>query len=205
MSHLTMESLLALREPGLEPGDVTARRHVEECAACRSELERLHQRAARLKALPALRPSRDLWPAVRARQQAERGRQWRTRWTGAAGLLAAASVALALVWGDVARPDTASAAAEIDAARQRSQVLESALDQYNPDVRVIDGRTARVSQELEDRIADLDQQLQDAQLSRVRQAEDEHQQQVLELWRERVGLLNALVDVHVTRASNVGL
>jgi hypothetical protein len=28
---------------------------------------------------------------------------------------------------------------------------------------------------------------------------------VLELWRERVGLLNALVDVHVTRASNVGL
>jgi hypothetical protein len=205
MSHLTMESLLALREPGLEPGDITARRHVEECAACRSELERLHQRAARLKALPALRPSRDLWPAVRARQQAERGRQWRARWTGAAGLLAAASVALALVWGDVARPDTASAAAEIDAARQRSQVLESALDQYNPDVRVIDGRTARVSQELEDRIADLDQQLQDAQLSRVRQAEDEHQQQVLELWRERVGLLNALVDVHVTRASNVGL
>lgn len=205
MSHLTMESLLALREPGLEPGDVTARRHVEECAACRSELERLHQRAARLRALPALRPSRDLWPAVRARQQAERRRQWRTRWTGAAGLLAAASVALALVWGDVARPDTASAAAEIDAARQRSQVLESALDQYNPDVRVIDGRTARVSQALEDRIADLDQQLQDAQLSRVRQAEDEHQQQVLELWRERVGLLNALVDVHVTRASNVGL
>jgi hypothetical protein len=28
---------------------------------------------------------------------------------------------------------------------------------------------------------------------------------LLELWRERVGLLNALVDVHVTRASNVGL
>jgi hypothetical protein len=27
----------------------------------------------------------------------------------------------------------------------------------------------------------------------------------LQLWRERVGLLDALVDVHVTRASNVGL
>jgi hypothetical protein len=36
----------------------------------------------------------------------------------------------------------------------------------------------------------------------------EHQsrnEQVLKLWRERVGLLDALVDVHVTRASNVGL
>jgi hypothetical protein len=205
MSHLTMEALLALREPGQEPGDVPARRHVEECAACRSELERLHQRAARLKSLPALRPSRDLWPAVRSRQQAERRRRWQARWTGAAGFLAAASVALALVWGDVARPDAASATADIAAARERSQVLESALDQYNPDVRVIDGRTARVSQELEDRIAELDQQLQDAQLRRARQAENQQQQQVLELWRERVGLLNALVDVHVTRASNVGL
>ena len=205
MSHLTMETLLALREPGVEPGDVAAREHVEQCAACRAELARLDQRSARLRALPPLRPSRNLWPAVHARQQIESRRRFRTRWTGAAGFLAAASVALALVWGDVARPDAASAAAEIAAARERSQVLESALNQYNPDVRMIDGRTARVSQELEDRIADLDQRLQDAQLRRARQAEDEQQQQVLELWRERVGLLNALVDVHVTRASNVGL
>jgi hypothetical protein len=29
--------------------------------------------------------------------------------------------------------------------------------------------------------------------------------QRVELWRERVGLLNALVDVHVTNARNVGL
>ena len=204
MSHLTMETLLALREPGVEPGDVVARGHVEECAVCRAELERLDQRSARLRALPPLRPSRNLWPAVHARQQIERGRRFRARWTGAAGFLAAASVALALVWGNVARLDAATAAAEIAAARERSQVLESALNQYNPDVRMIDGRTARVSQALEDRIADLDQQLQDAQLRRARPAEDE-QQQVLELWRERVGLLNALVDVHVTRASNVGL
>jgi hypothetical protein len=28
---------------------------------------------------------------------------------------------------------------------------------------------------------------------------------LLKLWRERVGLLDALVDVHVTRASNAGL
>jgi hypothetical protein len=29
--------------------------------------------------------------------------------------------------------------------------------------------------------------------------------ELLRLWRERVGLLDALVDVRVTRASNVGL
>jgi len=30
-------------------------------------------------------------------------------------------------------------------------------------------------------------------------------QELLQLWRERVGLLDALVDVHATRASNAGL
>lgn len=204
MSHLDLETLLALREPGSEPGDAAARRHVDECPACRSELARLDQRAARLKALPALRPSRDLWPAVRERHRAER-RRWRTRWTGAAGLLAAASIALALFVGDFARPQAANAEAEIAAVRERSQVLETTLDRFNPDARVIDGRTARLSQELEDRIAALDQQLQDAQLREAQQAEAVQQQRTLELWRERVGLLNALVDVHLTRASNVGL
>lgn len=205
MSHLSMEALLALREPGVEPGDVAAREHVDGCPACRAELERLHQRAARLRALPALRPSRDLWPAVRVRQRLE-SRRWQQRWTGVAGFLAAASVALALFWGDVARPEAADASAEIAAARERSQVLESALEEYNPELRVIDGRTARVSQALEDRIAELDQQLEAAQLRQVHRMEEEQQEaRMLQLWRERVGLLNALVDVHVTRASNVGL
>ena len=56
MTHLSMEALLSLREAGQEPGDASARQHLEVCAACRAELERLHQRVARLKALPALRP-----------------------------------------------------------------------------------------------------------------------------------------------------
>ena len=59
MTHLTMDQLLALREPGSEPGAVAAREHVEGCAACAAELERLHQRVARLRALPTLAPARD--------------------------------------------------------------------------------------------------------------------------------------------------
>ncbi len=204
MSHLTMEALLALRETGAEPGTAAARRHVDECAQCRAELDRLHQRVARLRALPALRPSRDLWPTVRARDLAER-RRWRARWTGVAGLLAAASIALAVVGGGIANPAPADASAQIEVARQRSQLLEGALDAYNPDARVIDGRTARMSQALEDRIAALDRQLQAAELRSAERRPAAQQQQMLELWRERVGLLDALVDVHVTRASNVGL
>jgi hypothetical protein len=200
VTHLTMEALLSLREVGLEPGDASARAHLDGCPACRAELERLHQRVARLKALPALRPSRDRWPQVAARYRIDR-RNHRERVAGLIGLAAAASIALGVLLGP--RGGTAAGAGEreIQAAMARSQALESALSRFHPDERVLDGRTAGIAQELEDRIGTVDRELEMADLLE-HQTRDE---QVLKLWRERVGLLDALVDVHVTRASNVGL
>ncbi len=199
MTHLTMEALLSLREAGLEPGDGAAREHLESCPGCQAELERLHQRVARLKALPALRPTRDRWPVVAGRVRQER-RAHRGRISGLVGLAAAASIALGVLVG---RPTARLVAGdqEIRQVMARSQALESALSQYDPDGRVLDGRTAGIAQELEDRIARVDRELEMADLL-GRQARDT---QLLQLWRERVGLLDALVDVHVTRASNVGL
>ena len=199
MTHLSMEALLSLREAGLEPGDSAAREHLERCPGCRAELDRLHQRVARLKALPGLRPTRDRWPVVADRVRRER---WeRRRRVGALiGLAAAASIALGVAVGG--RSGRAVGGdQEIHQAMARSQALESALSRFHPDERVLDGRTAGIAQELEDRIARVDRQLEVAELLE-RQTRD---QQLLRLWRERVGLLDALVDVHVTRASNVGL
>ncbi len=90
---------------------------------------------------------------------------------------------------------------EIEQAMTRSRDLETALDRIDPESRVLDGRTAGIAQELEDRIARVDQELEMAEMME-QQARDTR---VLRLWRERVGLLDALVDVHVTRASKVGL
>ena len=199
MTHLSMEALLSLREPGTEPGGAAAREHLNGCSVCQAELHRLHQRVARLKALPTLRPSRDRWPETAARFRADRLRR-RTRRVGFAGLAAAASVALAVTV--VNRPQPAETNPnQINQAMERSQALESALSQYNPEARVLDGRTGQIAQELEDRIARLDRQLEMTELSQ-KQAGD---QELLRLWRERVGLLDALVDVHATRASNAGL
>ena len=199
MNHLTLETLIALREPGVEPGDATVRAHLQTCSACQAELERLHQRVARLKALPALSPARDQWPRVAARVQAERRRR-RSRIGGIAGLAIAASVAVALLIPGTAGTSGA-AAREIEQAMARSQALESALSQYNPEGHIIDGRTAGLAQGLEDRIARVDRELEMAELLEQQTREA----QLLKLWRERVGLLDALVDVHVTHASNVGL
>jgi hypothetical protein len=200
MNHLSMEELLALRESGLEPGDASAREHLQSCLQCRSELERLHQRVARLKALPPLRPARDRWPEVATRFRAER-RRHRARNGGLAGLAAAASIALGLALTQHAPPEQLAQTRQIEEAMRRSQALESALSQYNPEGRVLDGRTAGIAQELEDRIAQVDRELEMADL----QGREARDSQKLQLWRERVGLLDALVDVHVTRASNVGL
>ncbi|MEP6689391.1 MAG: hypothetical protein ABJC36_13655 [Gemmatimonadales bacterium] len=199
MTHLSMEALLSLRETGQEPGDAAAREHLEVCAACRTEQDRLDQRVARLKALPPLRPTRDRWPAVAARIRAERGVR-RRRVGGLIGLAAAASIALGIVVGR-AGGELGLGEQEIHQAMARSQALESALSQYHPDDRVVDGRTAGIAQALENRIARVDRELEVAELLE-RQSRDA---QLLKLWRERVGLLDALVDVHVTRASNVGL
>ena len=200
MTHLPMETLVGLREAGNEPGDTAAREHLDGCALCSAELERLHQRVARLKSLPALRPSRDRWPTLRERVRAERKRH-RARFAGLAGLAAAASVALAVAVSTLRQPEVELTPAEIEQAMVRSRVLESALDRIDPESRVLDGRTAGIAQELEDRIARVDRELEMAELME-RQSRDA---QLLRLWRERVGLLDALVDVHVTRASHVGL
>ena len=203
MTHLTMEQLLAVREPGLEPGVQGWKDHLDACDVCQAELSRLDQRAARLRALPMLKPSRNRFLELRARAVAERRRKVVLA-SGIGALALAASVALAVVLAPEAGSGPPSAelggGQELQETMARSRQLEEALNTYNPDQRVLDGRTAMIAASLEDRLARVDQRLQVVNLMEreVRQSES------LRLWRERVGLLDALVDVHVTRAGYVG-
>ena len=201
MTHLTMEELTALRDAGAEPGSAAAREHLDACAICQAELDRLHQRVARLRALPALRPSRDRWPAVHAEASRVR-RSHRTRWISVGSVALAASVALFVVADDLFHPAPVSAEQQIHQAMRESSALEGELHRLHPDARPSDLTTAQVAGELEARIAQLDQQLQVLQLEPARPI---NESRTLELWRQRTGLLDALVDVHLTHASNVGL
>jgi hypothetical protein len=203
MTHLTMEQLLAVREPGLEPGVQEWNDHLDACDVCQAELSRLDQRVARLRALPLLKPSRNRYQELRVRTRAERRRRVVIA-SGIGALALAASVALAVVLAPEAEsgPPSAELASgqELRETMARSRQLEEALNTYNPDQRVLDGRTAMIAATLEDRLARVDQRLQVVNLmdGGGRQTES------LRLWRERVGLLDALVDVHVTRAGYVG-
>jgi hypothetical protein len=150
---------------------------------------------AQLKALPALAPARDRWPVVRAQLWAERARR-RRRWAGW-GVALAAAVAGVIVL----RPFGAQRAYadELAQAKRQSASLEAELQRYDPDARVESGRAAALAAELEDRIAAVD-----AELAR-RNGAGVSGRDLVDLWQDRVGLMQELVDVHVTRAAYVGL
>jgi hypothetical protein len=205
MTHLTIEQLLAVREPGLEPGVAGWRDHASACDLCRAELERLDQRVARLRALPALRPARNRFVEIRMAAHADRRRKrWMVFSAGAVTVAASLALAVVLTRGPSQSEDPAAQQIaeqhELDSIIASSRSLEGTIQAFHPERRVTDGRTASVAASLEDRLARVDDQLQlvDMMDQSVRQ------EAALRLWRERVGLLNALVDVHATRARAVG-
>ena len=193
MMHCTMEELLAQRA---NEGSVWGRQHLAECPVCQAEMEALYQRVAQLKALPPIGPSRDRWPVIRQRVVGARTRErrnWAVRGLAAAALLAGIAVF---------RPFSGASAYAEDLARakQQSASLETELQEYNPDSRVVSGRAASLAAELEERIAVVDGWL--AQMSGTPAERDP---ELVKLWQDRVDLMQQLVDVHVTSASYVGL
>ncbi len=192
MMHCTMEDLGALRAG---EASVWARRHITTCAQCQAELEALYQRVAQLKALPALRPPRDRWPAIHAALRVERSRRRRTwgTWTGSLALAATITAVLLVQPGQ-----QGTLYAELSQAKQQSATLEDSLQQYDIDGRVLSGHAAAVVAELEDRISILDGTL-------AQQDQSVQDAQLVKLWQERVGLMRELVNAHATRARYVGL
>lgn len=213
MTHLTMEQLLELREPGREPGFEAARAHLAACPQCQAEADRLGQRIARLRALPSPRPGRDQFAAIRGRYVAARNRK-RLRWAGVGSLALAASVVLAVAFRPAqggpgkgiptrVAQQTEQSDSAVEAMMTRSRQLEAALRAYDPDSRVLDARTASIAARLEDQLDAIDRQLEITEAVGARVPDRQSEQ--LRLWRERVGLLDALVDVHLTRASYAGM
>jgi hypothetical protein len=193
--HCTMSELLAVRDG---EGTAWARAHADDCVHCREELELLYQRVAALRALPPQRPPRDRWAVIRAQALRERRtRVFRRSGWGALAAAAAIAVLLGVRTVGVIGPTPAVGQTELDALMQQSRALEESLRSYDPEGRILNARAAGIIADLEDRIA-----LVDAGISQVttRGARED----LIGLWRDRVDLMSALVNAHVTRATYVG-
>lgn len=200
--HLRMEELLALRDG---EGSVFALTHVEECAGCRGELERLYQVRARLRALPTVVPPRDLWPLVAG--TVTRRRRRKRIGLGGTGLAAAAVFAgLVMARGPAASEFVAEpqdvwvsevSSEDLGPIIDRSRELESLLRTFRPQYRVYDARTALAVSVLEDRIVLLDRMLDEGQ------AIGADREILVGLWGERVQTLETLVGLQAVQEDRV--
>lgn len=193
--HLTIEDLLDVRD-GTAGGDAVD--HATRCPDCAAELARLDALRVDLANLTEERPSRDLFPAVVERLDVE---QWRRRWVrfgwAAAGFALIVTLAAGVRGGREAWQE-AKAARATSALVAQSEELEGELRGYRSG-NVLSGLTARNVVEIEDRLAVIDARL--AQLQR----DGAPSPDAVDLWQQRVMLLDALVDMHTTRQAYVGL
>jgi hypothetical protein len=208
--HARPDELLSLRDG--EPVDARAAAHVRGCEACRAEIARLVAMRERLRSLPAAAgPAGDSWVVVRerlaARSSARRGDGHALGPYAAAASVAALALC-AVIWS-AGRPGSgappAAALSEVPAEgaalaelQARSRALEALLAELPDRPAVARAGTTVPIDALEAQVQWLDHQLSaprdgvDAPLAR-------------ELWRDRVELMDSLVQLRYVEAQSARL
>jgi hypothetical protein len=195
--HARLDELLSLRDG--EPLDARVAAHVADCSECGAALASAVALRDRLRALPgAAGEAPGGWASVHARLE-RRGRRVRGR-AAAAPIAAAASVAALGIFAALRIFDPSAQAvryepvpAAVADLRARSQALEALLAALPERPAVARAATAVPIDTLESQVQWLDHQLSIAG-SRLpaRQAE--------QLWRDRVEVMNSLVQLRYVEA-----
>jgi hypothetical protein len=209
--HARIDDLLSLRDG--EPVDLAVRSHVEtcsECAATRASLETVRRRMA---ALPLVDAPADGWTRLRARIEAVQHPAPRRRRSGLVAIAASCAM-LGVLAGILLKetgpeaPGLAGASEEvtlpqaleaIDELRDRSRVLEEVLAALPARPAVERAGTAVPIDTLQDQIQWVDHQL---SLTAAAQASPDLRER---LWRERVEIMNTLVQLRYVEAQRVAL
>ncbi|HPW56570.1 MAG TPA: hypothetical protein PLP31_12635 [Thermoanaerobaculaceae bacterium] len=196
MTHPTLEALLALRDGEADAG---AEAHVKTCAACQKTLSDLVDLRDSLVALPSAEPPADGWSRLQGRLRAEQRARTLARcgWAAAAAMvLFTATVA---VRGGLEAWHEATLQQQMKALVAESQRLEDMVRTSEASGRIVSGRTAYAIADLQGRIEVLDARL--AAARRDKQPTNE----VIDLWQQRVALLDDLASVQTARVAYVGI
>ena len=170
--------------------------HVSACPDCRTRLEQVRRVRAGLLAMAELAPPPVAWPSIRARVAAGQSAP-RSIMPVAAAASVLVAIAVALLMSGRpqpgAEPDRASARVPLNSLLAENGRLEALLSQL-PESRTTRIGTAYTVAAIEDRLALVDDRITTVTL-------EPYAPEVAEaLWRERVTLMNSLVQVHYARA-----
>jgi hypothetical protein len=205
--HARLDELLSLRDGA--PVDARVRAHVDGCAGCATELARAGSLREQLHALPAAPAmAADGWSGVEARLAASRRRSAQV--ARIAPFAAAVSVVALGLFATLRLVEPAAPSAERPAPltvleteslhdlRVRSQALEALLAAMPERPAVERAGTSVPIESLEAQVQWLDHQLSLADADgRTRAAE--------RLWRDRVEVMNSLVQLRYVEAQHVVL
>lgn len=206
--HARLDQLLSLADdPAPDPGVAN---HVAACAACRERLAALEVTRRALRSLGSLQPATDVWAGVQHRIVL-RARRRRLAATAAAVAAAAsvASLGILLGWRLLDGADRAQPAAdralhavdsgELPLLRDRSRSLELALAALPERPAVGRAATALAIDDLQAQVQWIDHRLTAAAADPAPPAD------ATRLWRERVELLNSLVQLRLVETQGTTL
>jgi len=205
--HALFDELLSLRDGA--PVDARVRAHVAGCPECAAGLARIAVLRERLQALP---PAPDMagdgWAAVQSRLVAARERKRqaaRMASFAAAASIAALGLFAALRWLESPEPSPVTPMARIALEaeslkdlRARSQALEAVLAAMPERPAVERAETSVPIESLEEQVQWLDHQLSLA-------GTDGRAPEAERLWRDRVEVMNSLVQLRYVEAQRVVL
>ncbi len=213
--HANTDQLLRLRDG--EPVDAAVSLHVEDCERCRREVDRHRLIREILRGLPPVEPPADLWRTVAVGSVSPTPVP-RFHWASAVAIAASFLLGLALmmrIGGDGTDPskaplETTPAAAvsglvqqpgsgvSLAALQNRSRKLEALRAAMPRQPKVERAGTAMTIADLEDRIALVDLRLHAADALGLTEAQRHA------LWKERVNLMQSLVQVEYARLQGPG-
>jgi hypothetical protein len=209
--HARIDHLLSLRDG--EPVDLAVRSHVESCTECAQAKAGLETMRRRLAALPAVNAPADGWARVLARIDAAQ-RPAVPRRGGSMVAIAASCAMLGVLAGILLResgrgaPELAAQPAagvlpqtldSIEELRDRSRVLEEVLAALPARPAVERAGTAVPIDTLQAQVQWVDHQL---SVSGAAHAAPDLRER---LWRERVEIMNTLVQLRYVEAQRVAL
>jgi hypothetical protein len=207
--HASIEQLIGLRDE--EPVSVEVQQHVRGCGQCAAALNGLLAARERLTTLTDPVPPLDAWQRIAAASDRSR---YRRRWLPAAGLgLAASAAAAALLMVNLhvkptpSRDDTAvvtpssNQPADVNQLMAQSRYLERAVLKLDgpADSMAVSADTASTVAALEDRIAVVDYEINSAV------GVDNNDPHMVQLWKQRVNLLQSLAAVRYAQVADAGI
>lgn len=208
--HASVDQLLSLADEAASDAIVVA--HVADCAVCRQRLAAIESTRRGLRELAALDPGRDLWFAVQHRLERHAGRRRLAARLGPVAAVASLGT-LAILFGwrfaDHGRDLGASAPAarvaagdsvELRLLREQSLSLEQALAGLPARPAVGRATTSLVIDDLEAQVQWIDHRL-----GLATAAPPPHDGDAAGLWRERVEVMDTLVQLRLVESQRTAL